>query len=79
MYLSLQFLSECVVGAPVDPDGETETEEEERMNSNFPAFQVVGSISDQSDENGPYVLEEYLVSISSNKSCQVKWYAVDKY
>ncbi|XP_018553226.1 adenylate kinase 7 isoform X2 [Lates calcarifer] len=55
-----KFLSECVVGAPVDPDGETETEEEERMNSNFPAFQVVGSISDQSDENGPYVLEEYL-------------------
>ncbi|XP_022606495.1 adenylate kinase 7 [Seriola dumerili] len=58
-----KFVSECVVGTSVDPDGEMETEEEERMKSNnsgAAAFQVVGSVSEKSDEDRPHVLEEYL-------------------
>ncbi|XP_071327324.1 adenylate kinase 7 isoform X2 [Trachinotus anak] len=60
-----KVLSECAVGAPVDPDGERETEEEEeeRMMSNHSgaaAFQMVGSVSEKSVEETPYVLEEYL-------------------
>ncbi|XP_056249717.1 adenylate kinase 7 [Seriola aureovittata] len=58
-----KFVSECVVGTSVDPDGEMESEEEERMKSNSSratAFQVVGSVSEKSDEDRPHVLEEYL-------------------
>nr|XP_019958624.1 PREDICTED: adenylate kinase 7-like [Paralichthys olivaceus] len=52
------FLCERVVGAAVDPDdGEVETEEEERMESG--ALQLVGSVSDQSVQDRPHVLEEY--------------------
>ncbi|KAM7376765.1 hypothetical protein PAMP_006473 [Pampus punctatissimus] len=53
-----KFLSACVVGAPAASDGEMETEEEEeRMTT---AFHIVGTVSDTSEEDRPYVLEEYL-------------------
>nr|XP_020471348.1 adenylate kinase 7 [Monopterus albus] len=56
-----KVLSEYV--ASFDPDGEIETDDEERTissHSRAGAFQVVGTIADKSDEDRPYVLEEYL-------------------
>ncbi|XP_029316095.1 LOW QUALITY PROTEIN: adenylate kinase 7 [Cottoperca gobio] len=59
-----KFLSECLVVAASDPDGEMETEEdEERLVENCSqtrAFQVVGTVSDECDVYRPYVLEEYI-------------------
>ncbi|XP_026211397.1 adenylate kinase 7b isoform X2 [Anabas testudineus] len=60
-----KFLSDYVVGAFADPDGDNEEEEEEegRMISNHDgarAFQVVGTVSEKSDEDRTYVLEAYL-------------------
>ncbi|XP_044231976.1 adenylate kinase 7 [Thunnus albacares] len=53
-----KFLSECVAGAPAASDGEMETEEEEeRMIAG--AFQIVGTVSDRSEEDRPYMQEEY--------------------
>ncbi|KAM7404119.1 hypothetical protein PAMA_004510 [Pampus argenteus] len=50
-----KFLSAC--GAPAASDGEMESEEEEeRM---MTAFHIVGTVSDTSEEDRPYVLEEY--------------------
>lgn len=62
-----------MVGAPVDPTGELETEEEEERvisseHGGVGAFHVVGT-ADRFDEDRPYVLEEYLVS--TYKSCPI--------
>ncbi|XP_070835539.1 adenylate kinase 7 [Chaetodon trifascialis] len=59
-----KFLSECVVGAPVDsPEGEMATAEEEEMvlsnHSGVGAFHVVGTASEKCDEDRPNVLEKY--------------------
>jgi len=55
----VQFLCERVIGAPA----EEEEEEEEQVShlSGGAAFQVVGTVSDRSNEDRPHVLEEYLV------------------
>ena len=65
---SVQFLSECVVGAPVGPDGEMEAEEEEEEEgrvlshrSGARAFHLVGTVSDTFAEDRSHVLEEYMV------------------
>ncbi|XP_076605014.1 adenylate kinase 7 [Chaetodon auriga] len=60
-----KFLSDCVVGAPVDsPEGEMATAEEEEIvpsdHSGVGAFHVVGTSSKKCDEDKPNVLEEYL-------------------
>ncbi|XP_031136330.1 adenylate kinase 7 isoform X1 [Sander lucioperca] len=59
-----KFLCACVAEAPVDTDGEIKTEEEEKRETSNrggeAAFHVVGTVSDKSDDNRPYVLEEYL-------------------
>ncbi|XP_041809761.1 adenylate kinase 7 isoform X2 [Chelmon rostratus] len=58
-----KFLSECVVGTPVDPEGEMATAEEEDVvalnRSGVGALHVVGTASEKNDEDRPYVLEEY--------------------
>ncbi|KAF1374371.1 hypothetical protein PFLUV_G00228370 [Perca fluviatilis] len=59
-----KFLCTCVAEAPVDSDGEIKTEEEEKRETSNrggeAAFHVVGTVFDKSDDNRPYVLEEYL-------------------
>lgn len=73
----MQFLSEYGVGVFPDLNGENgeEAEVDGRMISSHEearAFQVVGTVSEKTDKDRPYVLEEYLVSTSSIKSCPVK-------
>uniref|UniRef100_A0A672YDF1 Adenylate kinase 7b n=1 Tax=Sphaeramia orbicularis TaxID=375764 RepID=A0A672YDF1_9TELE len=59
-----KFLSECVFGAQAS-EGDTETEEEEQDrlmksgSSRHKAFQIVGSVCEQSEEEKPHVLEVY--------------------
>lgn len=62
----MQFLSEYVAGASVD-DGEAEAEEEETQQSRAPAFQVIGTVSEESDEERPHVLECSVSTITSAK------------
>uniref|UniRef100_A0A8C4FGG7 Adenylate kinase 7b n=1 Tax=Dicentrarchus labrax TaxID=13489 RepID=A0A8C4FGG7_DICLA len=60
-----KFLSQCALGAPVDAEGEMETEEEEEegrvgsKQSGEGAFHVVGTVSEEPDEGRAYVLEQY--------------------
>ncbi|XP_044023748.1 adenylate kinase 7 isoform X2 [Siniperca chuatsi] len=83
-----KFLSEFVVGAPTDPDGEMETEKEEEgaisNHSGAGAFHVVGTVSDKFDEDRPYVLEEYLhlnrgELLSKLKDCDVVIYNITQH
>uniref|UniRef100_A0A667XQH6 Adenylate kinase 7b n=1 Tax=Myripristis murdjan TaxID=586833 RepID=A0A667XQH6_9TELE len=53
-----KFLSECVVGAAVVSDGETEIEEIAE-DSKAQAFQIIGTVNNKPEEETPYVLEEY--------------------
>ncbi|KAM3836173.1 adenylate kinase 7-like, partial [Diretmus argenteus] len=53
-----KFLSGCVVGASLVPDGQTETEEEEGTKDR--TFQIVGTVANSSGEERPYALEEYV-------------------
>ncbi|XP_072221945.1 adenylate kinase 7 [Leuresthes tenuis] len=62
-----KFLCESVTGAPAEEEEEEEEEEEDEEEeeqgshlSGGAAFQVVGTVSDRSNEGRPHVLEEYL-------------------
>lgn len=60
----LQLLSECVVGG-LGHGEEMEEEEKEVMSeqSGAVAFQVVGTVSEQLNDDRMYVLEDYFVSM----------------
>ncbi|KAM4542661.1 adenylate kinase 7 [Odontesthes bonariensis] len=54
-----KFLCEKVTGAPAEEEEEEEEEEAAHL-SGGAAFQVVGTVSEPSNEDRPHVLEEYL-------------------
>ncbi|XP_062325724.1 adenylate kinase 7 isoform X2 [Osmerus eperlanus] len=59
-----KFLSACVVGASLVDSGEVEEEEEKTSQDEHAkvkegTFQIVGTITNKSEEKRPYVLEEY--------------------
>uniref|UniRef100_UPI003AACC047 adenylate kinase 7-like n=1 Tax=Centroberyx gerrardi TaxID=166262 RepID=UPI003AACC047 len=56
-----KVLSECVAGAPLAPEVDSEEEEESRNtdHSKERCFQIVGTVTDKSEQERPYVQEEY--------------------
>ncbi len=67
-----QFLSDCVVGAPADPEGEVEVEEERGLSNRggAAAFHVVGTVSDKCEEGRAQALQGYEVRAQPITSSQ---------